>query len=291
MGWRRRTMHRGILSAPLLYSHPLGFTALKGKPCCHLAKQETVSQEVKNCVSGSEPHLLRSLSFSVVEPGFELGLLGSGALVCISHHGASFTELRALTGSWWIMALCVCVRVCVCWEWEEVAYFLSTWPKPYCSPTANSCLLVQLSFLLAVFPHHIHCLSLVTQLLPLAPIFETGWGLMVWDRSSSVSWQQTEVHKTCLYCPSSLCALCPWSLSPQGTPEPLPAGSRHTGLSSQGRAPHSQQSPTCSNPVFRFSSGKCLLKPANPPLHRGSIRILSKGHFSSFQRSRPMPWW
>ena len=91
------------------------------------------------------------------------------------------------------MALCVCVCVCVyvcvgvCWEREEVAYCLSTWPKPSCSPTANSCLLVPLSFLLAVFSHHINCLSLLTQLFPLAPVFETGWGLMVWDRSGSVS--------------------------------------------------------------------------------------------------------
>ena len=77
--------------------------------------------------------------------------------------------------------LCVCVCVL------GVLTFYHRGLSCLVFPTLNSCLLVQLFFLLAIFPHHINCLSLVTQLFPLAPIFGTGWGLMVWDRLSSVS--------------------------------------------------------------------------------------------------------
>ena len=231
MGWRR-TIHRWILSAPSFtqttWASQLSkeglVTILQNRKLC--LRKWTTSSQITQLLCGGTRLWAGSLGF------------WSPCVYITPWCLLSWAE----SSHWFLMnngIVCVCVCVCVCWEREEVAYCLLTWPKPSCSPTANSCLLVPLSFLLAVFPHHINCLSLLTQLFPLAPVFETGWGLMVWDRSGSVSWRQTEVHKARLYCPSSLSALCPWSFSPQGTPEPLPAGRRHTGLSSQGRAPHS----------------------------------------------------
>lgn len=59
-------------------------------------------------------------------------------------------------------------------------------------------MLIHFFSLLALSFHHINCLPLVIQLFPLAPIFGSGWGLMVWDRLSSVSRRQIEVHRAVL---------------------------------------------------------------------------------------------
>lgn len=57
---------------PLLYSYHLGFTALEGRPCHHLAKQETVSQEVNHISSDHSASLWWNQALSwvswVLEP-------------------------------------------------------------------------------------------------------------------------------------------------------------------------------------------------------------------------------
>lgn len=65
--------------------------------------------------------------------------------------------------------------------------FLNMAQVVLCLPASISWLLVRFFFLLAISPHHINHLSLVTQFFLLAPIFGAGWGLMVWDRLGSVS--------------------------------------------------------------------------------------------------------
>lgn len=67
MGWRRRTMHRRILSAPC-FTHTPGLHS----SCCHLKKQETVSQEVNHISSDHSASLWWNQALSwvswVLEP-------------------------------------------------------------------------------------------------------------------------------------------------------------------------------------------------------------------------------
>lgn len=89
--------------------------------------------------------------------------------------GPGSVRLRAMS-----LTSCVGSRDTMAWD-GGCSLFLSVAQVILCLP-ALSWLLVRFFFLLAISPHHINHLSLVTQVFLLTPIFGAGWGLMVWDR-------------------------------------------------------------------------------------------------------------
>lgn len=135
MSGEERTTYGWVLRASCLPCTSLGLTGLGGGCCCHRLAEH-----------GMQTMLPRATHCSVVEQ------VGPGSV-----------RLRAVCTPW---SLTSCLG-----SWDTVAWdggcslFLNMAQATLCLPASISWLLVRFFFLLAISPHHINHLSLVTPIL------------------------------------------------------------------------------------------------------------------------------